>query len=43
MQNLKVAASAHDTHGNHLDDHLSKKVEVDHVIDHLGIIISNTN
>merc|ERR1719264_2014826 len=32
---LKVAASAHHTHGNHLDDHLAEEVEVDHVINHL--------
>ena len=39
LVNLKVATAAHHTHGNHLDDHLSKKVEVDHVINHLEIII----
>ena len=38
--NLKVATSPHHTHGNHLDDHLPEEVEVDHVINHLHIIVS---
>ena len=42
VKNLKVAASAHHTHGNHLDDHLAEEVEVDHVINHLCNIIFNT-
>ena len=37
--NLKIASAPHDTHGDHLDDHFPKKVEVDHVIDDLGIVI----
>ena len=37
--NLKIASAPHDTHGDHLDDHFPKKVEVDHVIDYLGIVI----
>ena len=40
LVNLKVATSPHHAHGNHLDDHLPKEVEVDHVINHLYIICS---
>ena len=42
VENLKVAASSHHTHRNHLDDHLAEEVEVDHVINHLYIIILNS-